>query len=74
MLKRYGRGHRLDPGGENSFNGYTISLRAENHIAQGASAAVELAGRMVIKKYGQGQLGEVAKLHFRTTKQVLGDA
>ena len=35
---------------------------------------MELAGRMVIKKYGQDRLGTVAKLHFRTTKQVLGEA
>ena len=35
--------------------------------------AVELAGRMVVKKYGRDRLGTVAKLHFKTTKQVLGE-
>lgn len=33
---------------------------------------VELAARMVVKKYGEEKLGLVAKLHFKTTKSVLG--
>ena len=41
-------------------------------LPMGASAAVELAGRMVVKKHGEQRLGTVAKLHFKTTKAVLG--
>ncbi len=33
---------------------------------------VELAARMVVKKHGAEKLGMVAKLHFKTTKSVLG--
>jgi ribonuclease HIII len=40
-------------------------------LPKGASPAVELAGRMVVKKHGQERLGTVAKLHFKTTKAVL---
>jgi ribonuclease HIII len=42
-------------------------------LPKGASPAVELAGKMVVKKYGQERLGTVAKLHFKTTKAVLGE-
>jgi ribonuclease HIII len=41
-------------------------------LPKGASSAVELAGRMIVKKHGEGRLGSVAKLHFRTTQAVLG--
>jgi len=41
-------------------------------LPKGASPAVELAGRMVVKKYGEERLGAVAKLHFKTTQAVLG--
>ena len=41
-------------------------------LPKGASPAVELAGRMVVKKHGQSRLASVAKLHFKTTKAVLG--
>ena len=40
-------------------------------LPKGASSTVEVAGRMVVKTYGQDRLGTVAKLHFKTTKQVL---
>ncbi len=40
-------------------------------LPKGASPAVELAGRMVVKKRGEAGLGTVAKLHFKTTKSVL---
>jgi ribonuclease HIII len=40
-------------------------------LPKGASPAVELAGRMIVKKHGQERLGTVAKLHFKTTKAVL---
>lgn len=42
-------------------------------LPKGASPAVELAGKMLVKKYGQERLGTVAKLHFKTTKAVLGE-
>ena len=41
-------------------------------LPKGASPAVELAGRMIVKKHGEEQLGLVAKLHFKTTQAVLG--
>ena len=53
---------------------HRLSQELNTSLPKGASAAVEVAGRMVIKKYGQERLGTVAKLHFRTTKQVVGDA
>ena len=40
-------------------------------LPKGASKAVELAGRMVVKKHGAEKLGTVAKLHFKTTQTVL---
>ena len=43
-------------------------------LPKGASPAVELAGRAVIKTYGQDRLQAVAKLHFSTTKRILPDA
>jgi len=42
-------------------------------LPKGASPAVELAGKMVVKKQGQDRLGTVAKLHFKTTKAVFGE-
>jgi len=41
-------------------------------LPKGASPAVELAGRMLVKRHGEERLGSVAKLHFRTTQAVLG--
>ena len=40
-------------------------------LPKGASQAVELAARMIIKKHGRERLGSVAKLHFKTTQAVL---
>ena len=40
-------------------------------LPKGASPAVELAAKMIIKKHGQERLRSVAKLHFKTTKAVL---
>jgi ribonuclease HIII len=42
-------------------------------LPKGASPAVELAGKMIVRKHGQERLGTVAKLHFKTTKAVLGE-
>ncbi|MEC4888675.1 MAG: ribonuclease HIII [Nitrospira sp.] len=40
-------------------------------LPKGASPAVELAAKMVIKKHGKDRLETVAKLHFKTTQAVL---
>jgi ribonuclease HIII len=40
-------------------------------LPKGASPAVELAARMVLKKHGRERLGTVAKLHFKTTERIL---
>lgn len=40
-------------------------------LPKGASPAVELAARMIIKKHGRDRLNSVAKLHFKTTQAVL---
>lgn len=40
-------------------------------LPKGASPAVELAARMVVKKHGRERLAAVAKLHFKTTRAVL---
>ncbi|MGC4099650.1 MAG: ribonuclease HIII [Nitrospira sp.] len=40
-------------------------------LPKGASPAVELAARMLIKKHGRDRLDSVAKLHFKTTQAVL---
>ncbi|HJT21218.1 MAG TPA: ribonuclease HIII [Nitrospira sp.] len=43
-------------------------------LPKGASPAVELTAKMVVKKHGQERLETVAKLHFKTTKAVLAEA
>ena len=48
-------------------DGVTCSFSAP----KGASPAVELAAKMIVKKHGQDRLGSVAKLHFKTTQAVL---
>lgn len=50
-----------------------LSQELNTTLPKGASPAVELAGQMVVKKYGRERLGAVAKLHFKTTKSVLGE-
>lgn len=40
-------------------------------LPKGASPAVELAAKMVIKKHGRARLDSVAKLHFKTTQSIL---
>ncbi|MBK9307552.1 MAG: ribonuclease HIII [Nitrospira sp.] len=48
-----------------------LSSEVGTMLPKGASPAVELAAKMIIKKHGQERLGSVAKLHFKTTKAVL---
>jgi ribonuclease HIII len=40
-------------------------------LPKGASPAVELAAKMIVKKHGRDRLDTVAKLHFKTTQAVL---
>lgn len=40
-------------------------------LPKGASAAVELAGRMILRKHGKERLETVAKMHFKTTKAIM---
>jgi ribonuclease HIII len=49
-----------------------LSSEVGTTLPKGASPAVELAAKMIIKKHGQDRLGSVAKLHFKTTRAVLG--
>ncbi len=49
-----------------------LSQEIGTSLPKGASSAVELAARMVIKKHGRERLGAVAKLHFKTTERVVG--
>ena len=44
-----------------------LSQEVGTTLPKGASPAVELAARMVIKKHGPERLESVAKLHFKTT-------
>ena len=43
-------------------------------LPKGASQAVEQAAKSVVRKHGQEGLARVAKLHFKTTKAVLGES
>ncbi len=42
----------------------------EVEMPRGAGPQVDEAGREFLKKHGQAKLGEVAKLHFRTTQKI----
>jgi ribonuclease HIII len=48
-----------------------LSEEVGTTLPKGASNAVELAARMIVKKHGEAGLGRVAKLHFRTTETIL---
>ena len=48
-----------------------LSEEVGTTLPKGASPAVQLAARMVIKKHGRERLDSVAKLHFKTTQDVL---
>ncbi len=51
-----------------------LSLSVGTALPKGASGAVELAARMVVKKHGAPRLATVAKMHFRTTRAILGSS
>jgi ribonuclease HIII len=48
-----------------------MSQRTQIVLPKGASPAVITAAKQFVRKWGAKWLGEVAKLHFRTTSQVL---
>lgn len=48
-----------------------LSNEVGTTLPKGASPAVELAAKMIVKKHGRERLGTVAKLHFKTTHAVL---
>ncbi|MFO0701670.1 MAG: ribonuclease HIII [Nitrospira sp.] len=50
-----------------------LSSEVGTTLPKGASPAVELAGKIIVKKHGQERLTSVAKLHFKTTKAVLAN-
>lgn len=50
-----------------------LSADVGTTLPKGASPAVELAAKMIVKKHGRERLGTVAKLHFKTTQAVLAD-
>jgi len=49
-----------------------LSSRHGVALPKGASDAVITAGKGFVQKHGAEALGQVAKLHFRTTERVLG--
>jgi ribonuclease HIII len=49
-----------------------LSTRYGVSLPKGASDAVIAAGRELVQRHGADALGQVAKLHFRTTVSVLG--
>lgn len=51
-----------------------LSEEVGTTLPKGASPAVELAGKMIVRKHGRERLGSVAKLHFKTTKAVLEES
>lgn len=58
-------------------NEYVIRLsQLESHyklkLPKGASTATQNSAKAFLKQYGKGELSNVAKLHFKTTQQILG--
>jgi ribonuclease HIII len=49
-----------------------LSIRYGVGLPKGASDLVITAGKAFVKRHGVDALGQVAKLHFRTTERVLG--
>jgi len=49
-----------------------LSTRSGVSLPKGASDAVITAGKEFVRRHGAEALGQVAKLHFRTTLSVLG--
>ena len=51
-----------------------LSTRFGAPLPKGAGPPVLTAGQAFVRRHGAAALGQVAKLHFRTTKQVTGAA
>ncbi len=49
-----------------------LSTRFAMPLPKGAGPPVLVAGRAFVARHGTDALGQVAKLHFRTTRQVIG--
>src|SRR5947208_3224036 len=49
-----------------------LSTRFGTPLPKGAGPPVLAAGRTFVARHGADALGQVAKLHFRTTRQVTG--
>src|SRR5438876_984047 len=49
-----------------------LSTRFGTPLPKGAGPPVLAAGRNFVARHGADALGQVAKLHFRTTRQVTG--
>lgn len=49
-----------------------LSEEAGETLAKGASAHVKAQGKVIVKKFGKEALGHYAKLHFRTSMEILG--
>lgn len=49
----------------------TLSQEYKMELPKGASVAVVNCARRIVKEFGADQLRKVAKLHFRTTQEVL---
>jgi ribonuclease HIII len=43
-------------------------------LPKGVSAAVKSAAMQIVEKYGRDALGTIAKMHFRTFAEVLGES
>lgn len=48
-----------------------LSRAVGTTLPKGASSAVELAGRIVLKRHGKERLEAIAKIHFKTTRAIL---
>lgn len=49
-----------------------LSEEAGELLAKGASAHVKNQGKLIVDKFGKESLGHYAKLHFRTSMEILG--
>ncbi len=52
----------------------SLSKQAGMTLRKGASAAVKMQGVELVRALGEAQLGNYAKVHFKTAKEVLAQA
>lgn len=48
-----------------------LSERYGVTIPKGCNEKVKDVGRQIVAKYGQGEIGKIAKLHFKTTEEIM---